>query len=71
MAQYGGFIAPNLRSGTFTSNNVSINITAAGGTTLALTPGQIKQLVELIQAKLLQQARRNQKTGVQLSGKGA
>jgi hypothetical protein len=31
----------------------------------------VKQLVEMIQAKLLQQARRNQKTGIQAAGKGA
>jgi len=71
MAQYGGMLAPNLRSGSFTSNNVTISLSAKGGTTLSLTNAQIKQLVELIQAKLLQQARRNQKTGLQAQGKGA
>lgn len=71
MAQYGGTLAPNLRSASVTQNHVSISISAPKGATLSLTPAQIKKLVEEIQAKLLQQARRNQKTGVQLSGKGA
>jgi hypothetical protein len=71
MGVYGGVLAPNLKSGTFTSNHVTVNVQARGGTTLSLTPAQVKQLVELIQAKLLQQARRNQKTGIQAAGKGA
>ena len=71
MAQYGGMLAPNLKSGTFTSNNVSINISAGGGATLALSEAQIKQLVAKVQAALLKQAKRNPKTGLQLGGKGA
>ncbi len=71
MAQYGGTLAPNLKSGTFTSNNVSINISAGAGATLALSDAQIKQLVAKIQAALLKQAKRNPKTGLQLGGKGA
>ena len=71
MAQFGGFLAPNLKSGSFTSNNVSINISAGNGATLALTDAQIKQLVAKIQAALLKQAKRNPKTGIQLAGKGA
>jgi hypothetical protein len=71
MAQYGGMLAPNLKSGSFSSNNVTININAKGGTTLALTSAQIKQLVEEVQAQLLKQARRNNKTGIKAAGKGA
>jgi hypothetical protein len=71
MAQYGGYLNPSLTKGTFSYNNVTINLSSKGGTTLSLTPGQIKQLVEEIQAKLLQQARRNQKTGIQAPGKNA
>jgi hypothetical protein len=71
MSMYGGVLAPNLKSGAFTTNNVTINLDAKGGTTLALSDAQIKQLVALIQAKFLQQAKRNPKTGVQLQGKGA
>src|SRR5262249_40587729 len=71
MAQYGGMLAPNLKSGTFTSNNVSINISAGNGATLALTDAQIKQLVAKVQAELLKQAKRNPRTGLQLGGKGA
>ena len=71
MAQYGGMLAPNLKSGTFTSNNVTVNINAGHGATLSLTEAQIKALVAKIQAELLKQAKRNPRTGLQLSGKGA
>jgi hypothetical protein len=71
MAQYGGTIAPNLRSGSVTSNNVTINISAGSGATIALSEAQVKQLVAKIQSELLKQAKRNNKTGIQLSGKGA
>ena len=72
MSQYGGFIAPNLRSGSFTTNHVTININAKGsGGSLNLTPAQVKQLVATIEAELLKQARRNNKTGLQAQGKGA
>jgi hypothetical protein len=63
LAQYGGLRA--------TQNHVTININAKGGTTLDLSPAQLKQLVEEIQAQLLKQARRNNKTGIKASGKGA
>jgi hypothetical protein len=70
MSMFGGFIAPNLKSGTFTANHVTININAKGaGGQIDLTPAQIKQLVQEIQAALLKQARRNQKTGLQAAGK--
>jgi len=71
MAQYGGMLAPNLKSGTFTSNHVTVNINAGHGATLSLTEAQIKALVAKIQAELLKQAKRNPRTGLQLSGKGA
>lgn len=74
MAVYGGTtIAPDLKSGTVTSNNVTVNVTAPGGAgqDLNLTSAQIKTLTEMIQAKLLQQARRNPKTGLTLAGKNS
>ena len=73
MSQYGGIISPNLKSATVTSNNITVNVSVPGGSggTLNLTTAQIKALTEEIQAKLLQQARRNQRTGVQLRGRGA
>jgi hypothetical protein len=75
MAQYGNYLNPSLTRGSFAAggatNNVSINITANGGSSLDLSTSQVNQLVALIQAKLLQQARRNTKTGVQAKGKGA
>jgi hypothetical protein len=71
MAQFGGVLAPNLKSGSFSSTNVSISINAGPGATLSLSDAQIKQVVAKIQAALLKQAKRNPKTGLQLSGKGA
>jgi len=74
MAQYGGMLAPNLRSGTFVGQggtSININVNAGQGGTLNLTDAQIKALVAKIQAALLKQAKRNNKTGIQLSGKGA
>ena len=70
---YGQTIAPNLRSGTVTSNNIVINVSAPGGAAgnLPLTPAQIKTITEEIQAKLLQQAKRNRQTGLKLKGYGA
>ena len=73
MSQYGGIISPNLKSATVTSNNITVNVSVPCGAAgdLPLTTAQIKTLTEEIQAKLLQQARRNQRTGVQLRGRGA
>jgi hypothetical protein len=71
MTQYGGHLSPTLQSGTIINNTVSISLSAGGGATLSLSASQIKQLTEIIEAKLLQQARRNQKTGVQAQGKSA
>jgi hypothetical protein len=71
MAQYGGVVAPDLKSGTFVTNNVNVSVTAQGGTTLSLSPSQITQLVALIQQKLLQQAKRNKGTGVKAKGKSS
>jgi hypothetical protein len=71
MAQYGNYLAPNLRSASVTQNHVSISINAGTGATLSLSDAQIKQVVARVQAALLKQAKRNSKTGLQLSGKGA
>lgn len=71
MSQYGGKLSPDLTSGTFVSNNVSISVSAENNGTLNLTAAQITSLTEQIQAKLLQQAKRNPKTGLKLTGKGS
>jgi len=74
MGQFGGTLAPNLKSGTFVNNNVSISVTLPGGKgggDLQLSTSQINQLIAIIQKKLLQQAKRNTKTGVKLPGKGS
>lgn len=71
MSQYGGKLSPDLTSGTFVSNNVSISVSAENNDTLNLTAAQITSLTEQIQAKLLQQAKRNPKTGLKLTGKGS
>lgn len=72
MAQYpGSHIGANLQSATIVNNSVSINVTAPAGTTLSLSTSQIKDLTAIIQAELLKQARRNQKTGVKSQGKSA
>ena len=71
MAQYGGVLAPNLKSGTFANTNVQISINAGGGATLVLSDAQIKAVVAKVQAALLKQAKRNNKTGLQLPSKGA
>ena len=66
-------LAPNLKSGTFTSNNVTINVSMGGGASgnLALSNAQMKQLVGEIEAKLLQQSKRNRKTGLTPKGYGS
>jgi hypothetical protein len=73
MAQYGGFMAPNLKSGEFTSNNITINVNAPGGgsANLPLTQNQINAIVRMVQAALLKQAKRNPQTGLKLRGKGS
>jgi hypothetical protein len=55
------------------NNSISISVSAPGGAggDLNLTSAQIKTITEAVQAKLLQQARRNPKTGVKLPGKSA
>jgi hypothetical protein len=72
-ALYGGTLAPNLKSGTFVTNNVSVSVSAGSGSgdLSGLSASQLKQLVALIQAALLKQAKRNRKTGVVLHGKEA
>ena len=74
MAQYGGVLAPDLKSGSFTTNNVSISVNLSGGkggVDLQLSNAQISQLIAIIQKRLLQQAKRNNKTGIKLPGKGS
>ena len=73
MSVYGQTIAPNLKSGNVTSNNISIsvNVPAGSGANLALTTAQIKQITAEVQAALLKQAKRNRTTGVALAGKKA
>jgi hypothetical protein len=70
MSQYGGYVAPNLRSETVNQNHVSITINSRGGGWNP-TQAEIKKLTEEIQAALLKQARRNNRTGLQAQGKGA
>jgi hypothetical protein len=71
-AIYGGTLAPNLKSGTFINNNVSISINMSGkGDLASLDSKELKQLMQKIQQELLKQAKRNRKTGVALKGKTA
>jgi hypothetical protein len=73
-AVYGGTIAPNMKSGTIITNNVSVNVSMGGGMggdLGSLTPKQLKALVDQVQQALLKQAHRNRKTGVAVKGKGA
>jgi len=70
-AVFGGTVAPNLKSGTFVSNNVSISVSAPGSGGLGgMTDKQVNQLVAMIQKKLLQQAQRNRKTNLKLKTRG-
>lgn len=71
MAQYGGTLSPNLQHAGVSIGGISISINAGGGATLSLSDAQIKAVVAKVQAALLKQARRNNKTGLQLPTKGA
>lgn len=73
MSMYGGTIAPNLKSGSVTSNNISINISAPGGAggDVSLTTTQVNEIVREVQAALLKQAKRNRKTNLSINGKSA
>ena len=72
MAQFGGTLAPNLKSGTFINNNVSISVSAGGSGGLAgMSEKDLRALIQKIQAALLKQAKRNNKTGVKAHGKNA
>lgn len=75
MAQYGGKVSPNLKSGTFiTNNNVSVSVSlsaGSGGDLGSLSTKELNHLVALIQAALLKQAKRNRKTGIALPPKTA
>jgi len=74
MGQYGGTLAPNLKSGTFVNNNVSIHISMSGGgkgDLADLSTKELNALVAKIQAALLKQAKRNRKTGIRQTGKTA
>jgi hypothetical protein len=65
-AIYGGSLGPRSAQG-ISAGGVNINISVgSGGGGLSLSDAQIKQLVALIQQKLLQQAKRSGKTGVAL-----
>ena len=65
MAQYGGYLSPDLRKAGVSSGGVSINVNVGGGGhgTLDLTPSQIAQIVAAVQAALLKQAKKNNKGG--------
>lgn len=74
MGQYGGTVAPNLKSGTFVNNNVSISVSVGGGgkgDLADLSQKDLNALIQKIQTALLKQAKRNRKTGIQQKGKGA
>ena len=65
LAQYGGLKASN------TNVSITVNAGSGGAASLNLTPAQIKQIVAQVQAALLKQAKRNNKTGIRQAGKGA
>ena len=69
-SQFSG-LNPNLRSATVNQNHVSITVNAGQGGLGGMSAADIKKLVAEIEAELLKQARRNSKTGLKLSGKGA
>lgn len=71
--QYGGHLSDNLRSGTVSSHgiNINVNLNKGAGGTLDLTPEQIAAIVAKVQAALLKQAKKNNKTGIKLHGKGS
>jgi hypothetical protein len=71
-AVYGGSLSA--KDATITASNVTVNVSlgAGAGSSLAgLTSAQLKQIVSEIEAKLLQQAKRNRKTGTTLKGYGS
>jgi hypothetical protein len=73
-AAYGGVLAPNLKSGTFTTNNVTVSVNMGSGSgsgNLALSNAQMKQLIAEIEAKILQQSKRNRKSGLTQKGYGS
>lgn len=71
--QYGGHLSDNLRSGTVSSHGININVNLNKGATgdLELTPQQVAAIVAKVQAALLKQAKKNNKTGVKAHGKSA
>lgn len=72
MSKYGGYLSGDLKHATASQSHVTININAGSGSGgLNLSPADIKKIVAEVQAKLLQQAHRNRKTGVKLQGKNA
>jgi len=73
MSVYGGSLSPALTGGTVSNNSITVNVSAPGGAAgdLNLTAAQIKTITEAVQAKLLQQARRNPQTGLKVKGKSA
>ena len=73
MAQYGGQLSQDLKHGQVSIGGVTINVSVGGGKggTLELTREQIAQIVAQVQAALLKQAKKNNKTGIKAHGKGA
>lgn len=71
--QYGGHLSDNLRSGTVSSHGININVSLNKGVSgdLELTPEQVAAIVAKVQAALLKQAKKNNKTGIKAHGKGA
>src|SRR5581483_4676746 len=74
MGQFGGYLSPDLKNATVVGKGgvaVSISVNAGSSSTLSLTKEQIAKIVAEVQAALLKQAKRNNKTGVKAHGKSA
>lgn len=63
---YGGSLSGGGGSSTITNNDVSVTISGGGGGVMNMSSSQLKELMDEIQSKLLQQAKRNRKTGKKL-----
>lgn len=53
--QYGGIIAPDLKSATMTHNGVTIKVAAPCDSSPRWTPDQVRALVGEIQRRVLEQ----------------
>jgi hypothetical protein len=74
MSQFGGYLSPDLKNATVVGKGgVAVNISVNAGKSgdLNLTPEQVAAIVAQVQAALLKQAKKNNKTGVKLPGKGS